>query len=139
MLPVFYHGLVVQLGCMPADFWINKSLHEEYVSFRGEIEAGLSEIFGMAHQALTPEVQVFTPRTIYRASNSMNAAFAGFAGKLLGRDDFARPYRGTEFEAVSTDLRKLNTADHGYRGDRDATDAWAGELGVAGWYEWRQA
>jgi len=86
MLPVFYHGLVVQLGCMPADFWINKSLHEEYVSFRGEIEAGLSEIFGMAHQALTPEVQVFTPRTIYRASNSMNSAATTSPGRTVGRN-----------------------------------------------------
>jgi hypothetical protein len=136
--PICYDGLLTQLVSTPGDFWINKQLHQDYVSFRGEIETGLSDIFRLAHQAMRPEIRAMTPRTVYRESNAMNAAFASFAGELLDRDDFHRPYRGTEFEALGQRLRQLNAMDRGYPGDREATDAWARELGVAGWYGWRR-
>lgn len=136
VFPILYDGLLTQLFSTPVDFWINKSLCEEYPGLHAEINAGLSEIFQNAHQVLQQPIRAITPRTIYRVSNAMNAAFASFAGELLGRADFARPYRGSELEEIGRTLRTHNATDRGHAGDKETTDRWAEELGVRDWYEW---
>lgn len=137
-LPVFYQGQLIQLCSIPGDFWINKWLLDNYPGFREEIEIGLSEVVSLAHQALGKDIKTFTPSTIYKASNSVNAAFMGFAGELLGKEEFSRPYRGTKFEGLGAKLRGYNLVDRGHPGDKNVTDSWARELGLEGWYGWKR-
>lgn len=103
------------------------------------MERGLSDIFSKAHQALRVDVKALTPKTVYRASNAMNAAFAGFIDQLFGCEEFARPYQGTELEMLGLRLRSHNPTDRGWAGDKETTDKWASRLRVDGWYEWRTA
>lgn len=92
----------------------------------------------MAHQGLSKRIETLTPRTVYRASSAMNAAFAQFAAELVGREELVRPYRGTAFEGLGARLRQLNPSDRGHQGDREAADGWAAELGLTNWYGWRK-
>jgi hypothetical protein len=92
-----------------------------------------------AYHALRSEIKALVPKTVYRASNAMNAAFSGFINELFGCEEFARPYQGTEFEMQGLRLRTLNPTDRGYGGDKDTVDRWAKELELEGWYGWRLA
>ena len=137
MLGIFYDGPLTQLLSTPGDFWVNKWLYDNYDDLRREQRAGLSEIFEKAHQALGDHIKALTPRTVYNASNAMNAALADFVDELFGCEEFTRPYRGTEFTDIGARLRSHNLTDRGYAGDIETTDKWAGELGLEGSYGWR--
>lgn len=137
MFGLFYDGLLTQILSTPADFWINQWLLENYPGFGTEIANGLAEVFANAHVGLKKEIEAFTPRTVYSASNSMNAAFACFVDELLEGVAFSAPYRITRFEGIGARLRSLNPNDRGHAGDRETTDLWARELELRGWYGWR--
>ena len=49
-----------------------------------------------------------------------------------------RHFLETQYRAVGEKLRdQLSSVEEpGVKGDRIVTDAWAGELGLKGWYEW---
>jgi hypothetical protein len=65
------------------------------------------------------------------------AAYALFADRLLGQAGYAIPYRaagvldlGGELLAISDSM--ASEAAH----DRELVDAWAGAIGMSGWYAW---
>lgn len=65
------------------------------------------------------------------------AAYALFADRLLGQSGYAIPYRaagaldlGGELLAISDSM--ASEAGH----DRELVDAWAGAIGMSGWYAW---
>lgn len=137
--PMFYEGMLTQLASAPADPWINNWLLDNYPSFDDEIQRGLTDIMWRCHEALEPEAERLTPRTVYRASNGINAAFADFAAELLDRDDYAVPYNGTQHEKLGRALQKHNAMDRGHPGDRETAAEWARMLGMEGWYGWKAA
>jgi len=132
----FFGGLLIQLASQPGDPWIDRFLYEEYPGLRDEIRLGMEEIFGKAHQCIGSYAKRLSPKTIFRASNAMNAAYAEASDELLGQERFLAPYRGSEFEELGRQLRRYNLIDRGQRGDRETADAWAREFGIQGWYQW---
>lgn len=135
----FYDGILTQLLSIPVDFWINKRLYNEYPDFKGELLKGLEEIFERAHQDLEETLERIAPRTVYRATNGMSAAFALFASELTGIESFYLPYSISKFDGLASELKESNSDDRGHPGDKDATNRWADILGLKDWYEWRRA
>jgi hypothetical protein len=72
-----------------------------------------------------------------RASAAMNIAFAETIGEIAGVTP-APAFRRNRYGALGEQLveRLREVAEPGLSGDRKATDAWARELGLEGWYEW---
>jgi hypothetical protein len=58
---------------------------------------------------------------------------------LFHRSDLLNPFRQHGLEEPGRRLVELalSPADEGHRSDMAATDAWARELGVSGWFEWK--
>jgi hypothetical protein len=137
--PFFYDGLITQLASQPGDPWIDRWILEQYPGLRAEVEKGWEEVFAKAHQCLNRYAQLITPAAVFRASNAMNAAYAMAADEFLGKERFALPYKGTEFERLGRKLRGYNLTDRGYKGDRETADRWAKELRIEGWFQWAQA
>lgn len=133
---MFYNGLMTQLASQPGDPWIDRFLYGEYPGLRDEIRLGMNEIFGKAHQCIGSYAALLSPKTIFKASNAMNAAYAGACSELLGQERFLAPYRGSEFEELGRQLRRYNVIDRGQRGDRETADRWAQLLSLGGWFGW---
>lgn len=96
----------------------------------------LSRVIFAAHNVLSYQIAMLIPETVFKASNSMNAALISFVAELLGREDLAEPYRNTIFESIGKKLRSYNSKDRGHLGDKETTDNWARELNLEEWYEW---
>lgn len=135
----FYDGILTQLTSTPGDFWINERLYQDYQELRKEQRNGLDEIFHRAHISFAPEVEAVTPRLVYEASHSMNAALAIYADGLMHTAKYSRPYVRSGFREVGKHLHGLNPRDKGYIGDIAAINAWAERLGLQGWFKWREA
>jgi len=67
----------------------------------------------------------------------MNAAYAIFCERLLGKSQYVIPYRSVDFEERGRALLGLwDGLPSGARHDRELVDAWAKELEVSDWYRW---
>ena len=67
----------------------------------------------------------------------MNAAYAIFCERLLGKSQYVIPYRSVGFEERGRALLGLwDGLPSGARHDRELVDAWAKELEVSDWYRW---
>lgn len=131
-----YEGILTRLVSTPGEFWINHFLKEAFPSFESEMRKGVDEIFERAHRDFSDDLEQIAPPTIYRATNSMNAALASFVGGLLSNGHYAAPYTDTFFGNLGKTLGLINDADRGHAGDMEAADKWAMLLGLRGWYRW---
>ncbi len=67
----------------------------------------------------------------------MNAAYAIFCERLLGKSQYVIPYRSVGFEGAGGRLLEVwDQVPSGARHDRELVDAWGEELKVSDWYRW---
>ena len=65
------------------------------------------------------------------------AAYALFADRLLGKSVYAIPYRAAGVIDQGAELLAISDATPpGAEHDRELVDAWAGAIGMTGWYAW---
>lgn len=140
LLPLWLSGTISQLYNTPADIHIERWLHREFPSLRKVQEASLMSQAREVHQVLDLSVELATPPLIWNASNAMNYALIRPAADLFGGEAFVRPYRGTNAEALGSELLAVleSTPDTGFLGDRELSDRWADRLGLTGWMGWRR-
>ena len=135
---LYYEGIIHQLTSVPADIRIEEWIADSYPQLRPVQEDALKSQIKESYEVLKPEIEELTPGTIYRATNSMNFAYAGFVSDMLKDKELSLPYKNTIYETMSRELLNYikEREDRGYAGDREAIDAWAKMLSLKGWYEW---
>lgn len=138
LFPRILDGLLSNLVSVPANPWIVRRLLAEAPTLRHDAKVGVGTMFAASYAALQAELAAITPPTVYRAVNGMKAASAYALAPLVADDDLAQPYENAGFGKLAATLHELNATDRGSAGDRETADAWARELGLGDWYEWRR-
>ena len=133
-----FNGLMTQLRSIPVEMRIGAWLRAAFPSFQSAQEQYLAAEQTQAAQCLGPQVRAMTPPTIFSANAAMNAAYALFCDRLLGRPLYGVPYRSTGLADRGQALLDLwdqvpSDATH----DRALVNAWGEELGLSDWYTWR--
>lgn len=135
---LFYGGLIRQLTSIPTDMRIEEWMADSYPWLHHVQEDALKSQVKESHAVMKPEIEELTPRTVYRASNSMNSAYAEFVSEMFGDRELSLPYQNTIYEATGRQLLNYikGKKDRGYAGDRDAINAWARILSLEDWFGW---
>lgn len=70
---------------------------------------------------------------------AMNDAQACHVTQLTGNAQLLEPFRRRGLDAIGEELARmvLEAPDRGHPGDVVATNAWAEELELTGWFDWR--
>ncbi len=134
-----YEGIVRQLTSMPVDIRVERETAELVPEHMPAQRAYLARQVKDLEPHFMPEIAQVAPDQIYAASTAMNVVLAEEAAEIAG----VRPgpmFRQTPHRPLGQRLRELLHAveEPGYPGDRLVTDAWADELGLRDWYEWRR-
>lgn len=134
-----YHGILQQLTSMPLDIRIEREIAKILPEHHEAQHAYLSRQVRDLESHFIPEMAAVTPDRIYAASTAMNVVLAEEAAEIAdvepGRLCLQTPYRSLG-KRLREQLHAVKEA--GYRGDMMLTDAWAEELGLRDWYEWRR-
>ncbi|MCB8939252.1 MAG: tetratricopeptide repeat protein [Ardenticatenaceae bacterium] len=136
-------GLANQLFNLPLDMVIEHALYHNHPELRPVQLVSLTQTMGDNLQVLNDsQVKRLTPRLIYNANLTMNAAYAVFTDHLYnGRTNFTDPYESTRYLRPGRELFSLwlATMEDFQPGDEyDLVDMMASQLKLEGWYDWRK-
>ncbi len=134
-----YEGIVRQLTSMPMDLRVEREIAEMLSDHREAQRAYLARQVKDLEAHFLPAIADVAPDKIYAASTAMNVVLAEEAAQIAGVDP-GPLFQQTPHRRFGEQLRRLllDVEQPGYRGDRLVTDAWADELGLRDWYEWRR-
>lgn len=140
-LPEFdrwYESIITQVFNGPVDLRIEQWVFDRFPNLGPIQRRSLLEEVARNDDLFQPDVVLFTPPTIYRAQMAMNAAQATHVAALFSRPDLLVPFINQGFAANGKRLVEMVFAapDHGHRSDLAATNQWAEELGLTGWFTW---
>ena len=132
-----FDGLMTQVRSLPIGMRVDAWLREHHPGLNAQQEQSFAAQQAIAAQALSPNVRNMMPPTIFSANAAMNAAYALFCDRLLGRPLYGVAYRSTGFADRGQALLDLwdqisPDAEH----DRTLVDTWGNELGLTDWYRW---
>ena len=132
-----YQGIIRQLTSMPVDIRVEKELAEALPEHWEAQKAYLERQVRDLEPTFLPEMEKFCPEKLYSASTAMNVVLADEAAEIAGVP-VSRRIKETSCRPLGEKLREVlhSVQEPACRGDRLATDAWARELGLEGWYEW---
>lgn len=139
MISILQTGLMVQVTNTPADMRIERWLWEEHPALADyQTDALLGQIHEN-YRVLDNNIRAFSPPSVFKANNTMNAAYAYYISRLL-LSDLAERYRATGFY---DDGKKLadevwNAPDQGHLSDIADTERWAKLFGLDKILEWRE-
>ena len=132
-----YTGVVRQLTSFPVDIRVEREVADELEEHRGLQRKYLEQQVKDFVPVMDEKMLAVVPERIYRASTAMNISFAETAAELAGVNAdsvFQRHSSRGLAEGLLQDLEEVKEA--GLKGDRLVTGAWAGRLGLVGWYSW---
>jgi len=136
---VIIDQLLLQLRSMGPGLSVDRWIHTHCPDLRQAQAVALAEQVTGNLAGLTPSTRASVPATAGEACLSMNAAYALFAGDLLGQPYLAVPYLCQGFGPIARRLVALALAEDDAGedgGDRRIIDGWALGLGLGDWYEW---
>jgi hypothetical protein len=133
-----YGGIMMQLKSTPVGLRVDDWLWREHPDLRDLQTVSCREQLTEGLAFLDPRVGETVPPRQLAVSVSMHVAVAGFWSRALDDPSLVEPYQAASGEAEGRallalwDLRPNDPVD-----DRALVDAWADELGIGEWYEWR--
>ena len=133
-------GLLQQVNSLPMQMLAIEMVHHSCPSLsksQGRL-SGRQELQDMS-KVLGKSVKDFSPPEIFERNATMNAAFALFWSRLTGDSVCVLPYKALGFAPKGERLLKAydEAGKDSPSRHRDIVDAWANELKMANWYEWR--
>lgn len=133
-----YEALCQQLVNGPADIRIEQWIYDRFPGLRAVQRQSLTWEVERNEPLFTPEVIDVTPPTTYFAQMAMNAAQAYHVSELTDNSTLLEPFQQRALAPIGEMLARmvLDAPDHGHRSDMEATNKWAEELGLSGWFEW---
>jgi len=130
------NGLGVQLRSMPVGMRVDAWIHDKYPSLRGMQRTAAIRQINEGAAALAPSIRDISPKKVFNASVSMNAAFALFWSQLWGDETVVTPYKtsghsknGEALLALLDDVSSMPASD------RELIMTWMNKLDVNGWYK----
>lgn len=132
-----FDGLMTQVRSLPIGMRVDAWLREHHPGLNVQQEQSFAAQQVIAAQSLSPNVRNITPPTLFSSNTAMNAAYALFCDRLLGRPLYGVFYRSTGFAdrgQALLDFWDQLPSDADY--DRALVDAWGNELGLTDWYRW---
>jgi hypothetical protein len=133
-----FSGLVRQLTSFPTDLRVERELSQELLEHKDKQLAYLRTQVRDFLPTLDERMARVFPEKVYRASTGMNIAFAEEAAAIAGvsPDPLVTNHSSRKCgEALLDHLHSVTNP--GLAGDIRLTDAWAKELGLEGWFEWK--
>ena len=132
-----FDGLMVQLRSIPVglrvDAWILRDHQELAPLQRSAVLRQLQD----SQATLAPDVRKIAPTKVYKASVTMNAAFALFWSRTWDDPALSVAYKAAGYDKPSARLLSIfDEISDEPTADRQLVDAWASELGLSNWYEW---
>ena len=136
------HGLNNQVFNCPLDMVVERNIYNKYHELRHAQFASLHQMYLEALQTYTnPEIKRLTPPRIFRASVTLNCAYALFLDNLYqGLTDYASAY--SSFENFSDgknlfDIWKKRMGNFTPGDEYDVVDEYARLLKLLSWFEWQ--
>jgi hypothetical protein len=132
-----FDGLMTQLRSLPIGLRIDRWLWDDYPGLRELQKTSIAKQQQDNVQALGPQIRAMAPIKVFAANASMNAAYALFCDRLLGKPLYFVPYRSAGFQSYGERLVKIwDDIPVDGTHDREMVDAWARELEIEDWYTW---
>ena len=136
------HGLSNQIFNCPIDMVVEHNLYSKYPYLYCSQFVSLRQMHEEALQAFTnQEIKRLTPPAIFRASVTLNCAYAIFIDHLYGGlTDYCAAYRNFENLSTARNLFKLwkeRMASFRPGDEYELVDEYARQLKLLSWYEWR--
>jgi len=132
-----FDGLMTQLRSLPIGMRVDAWLRADYPGLHAAQEKSFAIQQAEAALALSPKIRAMTPPTLFSANAAMNAAYALFCDRLLGRPLYGVPYRSTGVADRGQALLDLwDGVPMDAANDRTLVDAWGNDLGLTDWYTW---
>ena len=134
---MIFNGLMTQLRSVPIGLRVDDWLASQYPELRdAQLHSARIQLQQNA-AALDSSIRKMVPARIFDANAGMNAAFANYWAIQLEDATTLLPYKALGFDPVGKRLlRVFDDASPESTQDRNLVDAWAGELGLRGWYTW---
>ena len=142
VIPQLIHGLCNQIFNCPLDMVVEHNLYAKYPELQRSQFVSLHQMYQEALKAFTsPEIKKLTPPSIFRASNTLNCAYALFIDHLYqGRTDYSSAYRSSEIFSTGKNLFDIwkKQMEVFQPGDEYAlVDEFARLLKLRSWYIWK--
>jgi len=140
MMSDWHEALAIQVANGPVDLRIEQWIYDRFPGLRRVQERSLSEEVRRGYDAFHPLVRQMVPASIYWPTLAMNAAQAVHVSQLFPqRRDLLGPFNTQKLTQAGEHLMKLvlDIPDEGHRSDMAATNRWAEELGLTGWFAWQ--
>ena len=132
-----FDGLMTQLRSLPIGMRVDASLRDNYPALSTQQEQSFAAQQAQAAQGLSPQVRKMSPPTVFSANAAMNAAYALFCDRILGRPLYSVVYRSTGLVDRGQALLDLwDQTPQEPTSDRALVDTWGNELGLSDWYAW---
>jgi tetratricopeptide (TPR) repeat protein len=136
------HGLNNQVFNCPLDMVVERNLYNKYPDLRHSQFVSIRQMNQEALQTYTnPEIKKLTPPSIFRASVTLNCAYALFIDHLYqGVTDYAVAYRSSEHFSTGKNLFDIwkKRMENFTPGDEyDIVDEYARQLKLLSWYDWQ--
>jgi hypothetical protein len=136
MVEQFFGGIVQQLRSMPIGLRVDSWLQQSYPGLADQQKKAIDRQLNDNAASLRPDVRQIAPATVYEANVGMNAAFALFWSRTWNDPLLAVPYKSSGDLATGDKLLKLfDEIPNDPANDKKLIDAWGGNIGLTGWYE----
>jgi hypothetical protein len=135
----WHEALAEQLTNLPSDLRIEQWIYGRFPGLRKIQERSLTEEVHRGYESLELLVAPCIPASIYQPTTVMNAAQAYHVAELFHQPELLEPFAAHGLAGVGEHLARevLDAPDLGHRSDMQATNRWASEFGLTGWFEWQ--
>lgn len=133
-------GILQQLNSLPIQMFSMHMVANLAPGLRLLQEESVNNELREASASFTPQVKAITPKEIFERNATMNAAYAINWSKVSGNTMALLPYQALGYISPGEKLlQKYEALSTKKDPDRyiETVDAWAEELKMATWYEWR--
>jgi hypothetical protein len=135
----WHEALAIQVSNGPVDLRIEQWIFDRFPGLRKVQELSLTQEVHRGDEAFHPLARQLIPASIYWPTLAMNAAQAHHVTQLFERPELLTTYNIHRLTRLGEHLTRivLDASDEGHRSDMAATNRWAGELKLTGWFEWQ--
>jgi hypothetical protein len=132
----FFGGIIQQLRSIPVGLRVDGWLRQTYPGLVDQQKTAIDRQLNDNSASLRPDVRQIAPAKIIEANVGMNTAFALFWSRTWNDPLLTIPYKSAGNMAVGEKLMALfdETPDDPAH-DKALIDAWGGNVGLTGWYE----
>ena len=133
-----YGGLITHLSSVPVGLRVARWLHESFPELHELQRSAVNRELELNQEAIQASRVILLPEAVVKPTMAINAAFAQFWAREYGDPDLVAGYSSGPYAQAGERLlslwdRKPAKSD----ADVELVDAWAGALGLAGWYTWK--